>query len=103
MFFSVIKNNSNWETLTRIELFLKGKTGLKFSILGVHWKIGFLEGGVGVQKKVNIAGGELTWREREGWCFWGGLIPQCTLWPKTKTSGNSTWFFSWSLEIPLCF
>ena len=51
MFFSVIKNNSNWETLTRIELFLKGKTGLKFSILGVHWKIGFLEGGVGVQKK----------------------------------------------------
>ena len=60
MFFSVIKNNSNWETLTRIELFLKGKTGLNFSILGVHWKIGFLEGGGGVQKKVNIAGGKLT-------------------------------------------
>ena len=56
MFFSVIKNNSNWETLTRIELFLKGKTGLNFSILGVHWKIGFLEGGGGVQKKVNIVG-----------------------------------------------
>ena len=56
MFFSVIKNNSNWETLTRIELFLKGKTGLNFSILGVHWKIEFLEGGGGVQKKVNIVG-----------------------------------------------
>ena len=51
MFFSVIRNNSNWETLTRIKLFLKGKMGLNFSILGVHWKIGFLEGGGGVQKK----------------------------------------------------
>ena len=64
MFSSVIKNNSNWETLSRIKLFLKGKTGLNFSILGVHWKLGFLEGEGGLQKKVNIAGGTDLERKR---------------------------------------
>ena len=57
--------------------------------MGIHWKIQFL----GMVNKKPIYRGELpkkgglghyadlrgAWRRRRGWCFLGGLIPQCTL------------------------
>ena len=67
------------------------------NIMGVHWKFRFLEGlgGKGVHENP-ICRGEFSkkgWglglfanlseglaKKREGWCFWGGLIPQWTLW-----------------------
>ena len=45
--FSVITNNSDWETFTRNLVLLKDKMGLKiknFNIFEVHWKIQFLRG-----------------------------------------------------------
>ena len=45
--FSVITNNSYWETFTRNLVLLKDKMGLKiknFNIFEVHWKIQFLRG-----------------------------------------------------------
>ena len=45
--FSVITNNSYWETFTRNLVLLKDKMGLKiknFNIFEVHWKIQFLMG-----------------------------------------------------------
>ena len=61
-----------------------------FNSLGIHWKIWLLEG---CSWKTNIEGGIAekerhakfvdcgAWQERggRGWCFGGGLIPQCTL------------------------
>ena len=47
MFFSVITNNSNLETLTKNLVILKrwdGGKGEKRNIFLVHWKIGFLRG-----------------------------------------------------------
>ena len=64
-----------------------------FNIMGVHWKTRFLGceftknqyiGGIAwkgrswtVYRFKGGAGG--FWEKREGWCFYGGLIPQCTL------------------------
>ena len=64
--------------------------------MGVHWKIQFLGWG-GLTKNQYIGGHGLkrgwgsfghfvdlggAWQKREMWCFWGVLIPQCTLWLK---------------------
>ena len=48
MFFSVKTKNFNWEILTKDLVFLKDGMRLRIknlNIMGVHWKIQFLEGG----------------------------------------------------------
>ena len=87
MFFSVITKNFNWEILTKDLVFLKDGMGLRiknFNIMGVHWKIQFLEGGA---RKSNIGGNCLkmgawtVWRfkrglgEKEGGVFKGDWYP----------------------------
>ena len=49
------------------------------NIMGVHCKIRLLW----KFRKEPIYRRELPkkgWLGQRGWCFWGGLIPQCTLW-----------------------
>ena len=57
MFFPVITRNLNWEILTKNLVTFNIWDGLKmknFNIMGVHWKIRFLDGGV---HETNIYGG----------------------------------------------
>ena len=53
-----------------------------FNNFGVHGKMQVLE--VGVHKNIRVAWTVFRFKgglgKKEGWwCFWGGLIPQCTL------------------------
>ena len=87
MFFPVITRNLNWEILKKNLVTFKIWDGLKmknFNIMGVHWKIRFLDGGFmkpiymgGLTKKVGLDSLQLV--KKRG-CLEGELILQCTLW-----------------------